>query len=157
MSCQYYNFLIFSPAITTKRKSGEREENNVREEGKGSRWIILLLALIRNSIVHETGNGQEINFLMREDVQRRMCLWVTENWPSFHLFVGRVRLQCPILEKEQSSGAVSRCEQGTIKTVNSSTSLHLGVMHTITWEPLITIPRLPYKPQKFFVLEKHNI
>lgn len=45
-------------------------------------------------------------FLMREDVQRRMCLWVTENWPSFHLFVGRVRLQCPILRKgtEQRSG-----------------------------------------------------
>ena len=36
MSCQDYNFLIFSPAITTKRKSGEREENKVREEGKGS-------------------------------------------------------------------------------------------------------------------------
>ena len=146
MSCQDYNFLIFSPAITTKRKSGEREENKVREEGKGSvqfssvtrscptlcdpmnhsmpglpvhhqlleftqthvhwvgdaiqpshplsslsppalnlsqnqglfqwvnsshqvakvlefqgsRWIILLLALTKNSIVNEMGNGQEI-------------------------------------------------------------------------------------------------
>ena len=30
-------------------------------------------------------------------MQQRMLLWVTENWPSFHLFVGSVRLQCPVL------------------------------------------------------------
>ena len=76
--------------------------------------------------------------------------------PSIYLWEG-LDFSVQYWEKEQSSGAVSRCEQGTIKTVNSSTSLHLGVMHTITWEPLITIPRLPYKPQKFFALEKHNI